>query len=380
MRNHMPIRARMKSWRTAVAIAGVAAMAVTLGQSVLTLANPNDAVSTDGSQIATGNFFPTPLTASVRCVNPSATWVWDRRAEVQWDPVPGATGYRVEFVDWGSNGNGTTIVRTDNVDASTTKLSGITAVIDGKRYQMWPRVRTVNGPAVSSGYTTPPQRISYKSATTDRTECENTSPPSAPNFGWENTSEWNPSRPAPASAGQQPVTAVQRLALAPDVEQVEEDRSDVIVEAVVETSEETRVPAPDETNEKTSPSSTTPATARPPITPRESSTAAPSPSTSTQSSTSSKSTPAPTSSRPSSTASPATTTTQPPNEPMRLPGGGQAEIVDGTKLVISGTGAPQCSVTVRKSSTLEVRDGVLEVADSVETRTVDLESCELSEI
>ncbi|MFC4755403.1 hypothetical protein [Dietzia aurantiaca] len=65
---------------------------------------------------------------------------------------------------------------------------------------------------------------------------------------------------------------------------------------------------------------------------------------------------------------------------MRLPGGGQAEIVDGTKLVVSGTGTPQCSVTVRKGSTLEVREGVLELADAVETRAVGLDSCELSKV
>ncbi|AWH94700.1 hypothetical protein A6048_03370 [Dietzia psychralcaliphila] len=65
---------------------------------------------------------------------------------------------------------------------------------------------------------------------------------------------------------------------------------------------------------------------------------------------------------------------------MRLSGGGEAEIADDTRLVVSGAGAPKCSVLVRKGSTLEVRDGVLEVTDAVETRAVDPESCVLTKI
>ena len=61
-----------------------------------------------------------------------------------------------------------------------------------------------------------------------------------------------------------------------------------------------------------------------------------------------------------------------------MPGGGEATIVDDAKLVVSGTGAPQCSVTLRPGSKLEVRDGVLEVTDAIETRAVNLETCQLT--
>lgn len=374
MRDHMPIRTRMKSWRTAVAVAGVAAMAVTLGQSVSTLANPNDAVSTDGSQIATGNFFPTPLTAGVTCrTNPSGAPAWDRRAEISWDRVPEATGYVLELLVWNSDNPNTAIRQRFEVPATQLSVGGI---VDEGKEQLYARVRTVNGPAVSSGYSTPVERISHKTWVNNRTECENRGHPGVPNPPWENTTVWNPASPAPSSAGQAAVMAAQRSAPAAELDQVEEDPAEVNAEAGEGDAGETRAPA-DDTTEAASPSST-PATARPTVAPRSSGTAAPSPSTSTRSVTTAKATTAPTSSRPSSSASPATTTTQPPNEPERLPGGGQAEIVDGTKLVVSGTGAPQCSVTVRRGSTLEVRAGVLEVADSVEVRAVNLESCELS--
>ena len=74
----------------------------------------------------------------------------------------------------------------------------------------------------------------------------------------------------------------------------------------------------------------------------------------------------------------ATSPTQAPTTPVRLPGGGRAEIDDGTTLVVYGAGSPECTARIREGSSLQVRDGVLEVADAVETRTVDLETCELT--
>lgn len=379
MRDHTPIRTRMKAWRTAVAVAGVAALAVTLGQSVSTLANPNEVVSTDGSQIATGNFFPTPLTASVNCTTTGTdAWLPGKRAQVSWQPVPGATGYRLELVDWGSNGNGTNVVRTIEVDATTTVVGDITAVIGGTRYQLWPRVRTVNGPAISSGYVTPAKRISYKSISTSRTECENTSPPSAPNDGWENTTVWNPALPAPASAAQQTVIAAQRSVPEVDVEQPD-DGVEVITGAGEETSVETPVSTAKESSEAASPSSATSTTTRPPATPRSTLTTALRPPATTQSSTTTKSTSVSTpANSPSSTPSTVTSKAQPPNTEVRLPGGGEATIVDDATLVVFGTGAPQCSVTLRPGSKLGVRDGVLEVTDAIETRAVNLETCQLT--
>ncbi|MGX1858003.1 hypothetical protein ACWIFB_11355 [Dietzia sp. NPDC055340] len=373
MRDHMPIRTRMKSWRTAVAVAGVAAMAVTLGQSVSTLANPNEVVSTDGSQIATGNFFPTPLPATINCER-DYDWSGNTGAMITWSTAGPGMKYRVLIL----RDNDESKVREDFYTTETSyryRSSGGTA---SDRV----RIYTVN---ITSGSDDPLRVRSsgYVSHTTYTsssvlTRCSGDPRYDAPNSDWEDTTVWDPSTDAPASAGRQTVMAAPRSAPAAELDRVEEDPAEVNAEAGEREVGETRTSA-DEATEAASPSST-PATARPAVAPRSSVTAAPSPLASTRSSTTAKSTPAPTSSRPPSSDSPATTTTQSPNKSVRLPGGGQAEIVDGAKLVVSGTGAPQCSVTVRRGSTLELRDGVLEVADSVEARAVDLESCELSEV
>lgn len=380
MRDHTPIRARMTSWRIAIATVGVAAMAVTLGQSVSTLANPNEAVSTEGSQIATGNFFPTPLTSEVRCQTTGGGNLVARRAEVSWNAVPGATGYILELVQWDSNNPNATVRQTYTRSASETSLSGIQ---DTGRNVLYARVRTVNGPAVSSGYATPPQRISWKDIF-GRTECENTGHPGVPNQPWENTSEWNPALPAPAAAGLQVVMAVQRSAPVADVEQPDDSSPEIVAAPGEKTLGETSDSTTEQTTVVTSPSLTTPAPAQQSATSRSSSPPAPSRSATARSSTTAASAPTPTSTRASSSSPQTVATTGPttsvPSAPVRLPGGGEAEIVDGTTLVVSGKGEPRCSVKVREGSSLEVRGGILTVFDPVETRVVDPESCELSEV
>lgn len=67
-----------------------------------------------------------------------------------------------------------------------------------------------------------------------------------------------------------------------------------------------------------------------------------------------------------------------PVKPVRLPGGGEAEIVGDTTLVVSDGTAPVCTAPVREGSTLRVRSGVLELTDAGGTRTVDQETCELT--
>lgn len=375
MRERTTMRARVKSWRTAAAIAGVAAMTVTLGQSVSTLATPNAAVSTTGSQVATGNFFPTPLTANVRCET-NAPWydlVTGKRADVSWDAVPGATGYLLELVSVDTG----VVWSSEELPASTRSKTRIT---DSEKQRIYARVRTVNGPAVSSGYRSQSGTIVARWLT-DRTECESqASPGSSGNQGWEDTTVWNPALPAPASAGRQSVMEAQRSAPAADVDQAEVDRAEAIAEAEEQEPSETSAPSVNEPSDVMPSSSTTSTTVRPPATSRPSSTTAPSPSATTQASTRATSTttqtPTRTSSIPPVTV---TTTTKPPTSPVRLPGGGEAKLVDETTLVVSGTEAPQCSVTVRAGSRLELRDGALEVTDAVEARVVDLETCELSE-
>lgn len=377
MRDHTPIRARMTSWRIAIATVGVAAMAVTLGQSVSTLANPNEAVSTEGSQIATGNFFPTPLVTNIRCSTKSG-FLW-QNSTVSWDPPTPAPGlesqtYRYR-VDW-ANGNGEVFRSYETNDTSSGEIQvGVTARTTRIR------VHTINPNApgiVSSGFSS----HTVYSSTITYTYCTGDPRYDAPNQPWENTTQWNPALPAPASAGQQTVVMAQRSGLAADVEHVEEDQAEVVAVAGAEVSEETHAPAVNETSEASpSPLSMPSATARPPATSRSTVTTVPSPSATATPSTEAKSTPTPTSIRTPSTSPLAITTmAQAPSTPVRLSGGGEAEITDGTRLVVSSAGAPKCSVLVRKGSTLEVRDGVLEVIDAVETRAVDSESCVLTTI
>ncbi|WP_146166373.1 hypothetical protein [Dietzia psychralcaliphila] len=284
-------------------------------------------------------------------------------------------------MDW-ANGNGEVFRSYETNETSSGEIQvGVTARTTRIR------VHTINPNApgiVSSGFSS----HTVYSSTITYTYCTGDPRYDAPNQPWENTSEWNPALPAPASAGQQTVVMAQRSGLAADVEQVEEDQAEVVAVAGAESSEETRAPTANETSEASpSPLSTPAVTARPPATSRSTVTTVPSPSATATPSTRARSAPTPTPTpTPTSTHTPSTsplaitTTTQAPSTPVRLSGGGEAEIADDTRLVVSGAGAPKCSVLVRKGSTLEVRDGVLEVTDAVETRAVDPESCVLTKI
>ena len=262
---------RMKSLRSLIAIGGAAAVAFGLAQASGTLANPTDVVNSTGAQVATGNFYPTPLTSSVTCTTNPDRWydLAANRAEITWAEVPGATGYVVELVDRGSG-----VVRQGPFPkaANDRKISGITAVSprgDG----LYARVYTVNGPATSSGYTVSNKGMSHKDLVSSRTECEGSTGTNKANAQWENVSTWNPSTPAPN--GGNPLSRMQAeavVATEPDALEPEPttsqapSTSETASPSTSETASPTTSTEPTSTTEATTttaPSTTTPAPTTP---------------------------------------------------------------------------------------------------------------------
>ena len=256
---------RMKSLRSLIAVGGAAAMAFGLAQATGTLANPTDVVNSTGAQVATGNFYPTPLTSTVNCSTSGGADLLGRRANLSWPAVPGVTGYKVVFV---RKSDPSYIVRTDNLSASQTSISGIT---HGSRNVMWARVYTVNGPAISSGFMSSVE-ITHKDLVSNRTECEGNRGPQLANQAWENTNTWNPATPAPNGAN--PLSRMQAEAMVPNEPDALETTT-TQAPSTSETANPTTSTEPTSTTEATTttapstttPAPTTPETTSPEITP-----------------------------------------------------------------------------------------------------------------
>lgn len=363
------IRRQAMSIRGGIAVVGTLAVALGITQTAGTLAAP-DLERTVKVPIASANYYPTPLTTEVRCRTTGGANLAGRRAEVSWNPVAEATGYRLEILTWNSSNPDTTIKQTHTLGAGTTTVGGIR---DEDRDVLYARVRTINGPAVSSGYATPPQRISFKAWLGGQTECENTGHPTRLNEPWENSQSWSP-EVGSFGVGQPLVNALRENA--GGVDDAEDLAADANLDAAAETSEAQALEA---SATETASATTSPLTS----VPRTRSSIAPTTAPTGGSTTSSSSTSVPTTARTTTTSTTApaatnSTTVAVVATPVRLPGGGEAEIVGGTKLIVTETGAPECTARVREASTLQVRDGALEVTDALGTRVVDPESCELS--
>ncbi len=250
---------RMKSLRSLIAIGGAAAMAFGLAQTTGTLANPTDAVNSTGAQVATGNFYPTPLTSGPISCWYEAPWydtITGRRVSISWPPVAGATGYKVVFV---RKSDPNYVVRVDNLSASQTSISGIT---HGDRNVMYARVHTVNGSVISSGYKTSVE-ITHKDLTSNRTECQGGTGPELANQAWENVSTWNPTTPAPNGAN--PLSRMQAEAMVPNEPDALETTT-TQAPSTSETVDPTTSTEPTSTTEATTttaPSTTTPAPTTP---------------------------------------------------------------------------------------------------------------------
>lgn len=367
------IRPLMMSLRGGIAVVGALAFAASFTQVAGTLAAP-DLTRTAKVPIASANYYPTPLTTSVNCntkPEPNLVNYTSRRAEISWAPVSGATGYRMELVNY-DNGS---VWKTRDVASTVTSIAGISAVDPGRNV-LYARVRTINGPAVSSGYTAANSGMSYKDGVSDRTECEKAAKPSLPNYGWENNQTWSPE--VAVFRVLQPLVNDPR-AIAAEVEGAEGAliNAATLDDSVGEAST-TATPTPESARRVPQSDSSTSTSAS-----RSSNSTGPTtaPSVKSTTSSSSRSTLSTTTAPPASTTrSAATTSTTVPAtaSSVALPGGGEAEIVGGTTLVVSDAAGDVCTVKVRAGSTLKVRSGELEVTDAVETRVVDQETCRLT--
>ncbi|XVA02688.1 hypothetical protein ACQ86I_02145 [Prescottella equi] len=347
-------RTRKLSVRPMIAVAGIAAATFGLAQATGTMANPTDAVTTTGSQVATGNFYPTPLTTSIGCDTTGS--VTSQRGNPYWSAVPGATGYKVELMNRSNN----TVKTTKTFGANELKWSGIS---DSDRTGLYIRVYTINGPATSSGYATG-AGMSFKDWVSGRTACEGSYGAAVANKSWENTTTWDPSTPAPvgnsqASGGGE--FQAQRMAPQMDVTEEAKVGETTTTEAPTSTTE-----APTTTTEAPTSTSTTSTTTTPPATTTPEATPTTTESTTAQTTTGS---------------TPTTTTTA-----SRL-AAGQIDLGDGLsaklvgdKVVVLNNGAEQCSASVAGAANIaNLGDGKLAVTDSDgKVHYVDTANCAIS--
>ncbi|MCD2263902.1 hypothetical protein K3888_14465 [Dietzia aurantiaca] len=364
MSKFQQLRAKAIAFRGAIAICGAVVVAVSMFQAADTLAAPND-VRQAKVGIATQNYFPTPLTSSVRCET-NAPWydsVAGRRADIVWNSVPNVTGYILELVAWRSGDPDGVVRQSYPVPSTTTRVNGIR---DSGREVLYARVRTVNGIAVSSGYATPTQRISFKDYATGRTECEQTGHPTLLNQPWENQYDWNPDG-IPFAVRSDELTSLEEAAL----------------DAVPNGSEAAT----------SSPSSTPISTLRSSPVSSESTTSP----TGNGTKLATEKTTGPASSAPAKSNSPAvtlsstapTSTSAGAKAPVRAQVGDSPiavgasqvwlEAVDGrTQLIVTRKGSEVCTAEVDGASWIESSDGGLAVTVSGRTVPVNLETCELT--
>ena len=364
------IRKQAMSLRGGIAVAGALAVAVGLTQVAGTMAAPDLEPRTAKVPIATANYYPTPLATNVRCDNSGTPGF--RYATVSWDPPAPVAGepsvayrYRVDRVD--NNGNLRSTEETSGTSTGRFRTGATNRSERVRIYTIHPDNRTI----VSSGY------ISHTihSATVWDTYCSGDPRYDALNEPWENYQNWSPEAQS-FRVGQPLISALQGRAVDADGIDDEMAAGATLDDAAAEPSQagapntrsgEARTAATSTSSQLSGTSSST----------------APTTALAERSTTSSSSTSVPTTARTTTTSTTApaatnSTTVAVVATPVRLPGGGEAEIVGGTKLIVTETGAPECTARVREGSTLQVRDGALEVTDALGTRVVDPESCELS--
>ncbi len=188
------LRRKTPSKRAMFAIAGTAVMAgVGLVQTTDTMAATTDAAKAVVPQIASQNFFPTPLPASISCSNSGTAGF--RSANLSWPHATSDNGtvlyYRIRVV---RDNNNNDLWKEYNQSGNTLKINvGNTA----RSYRV--RVYVVSSPSgttdanrvVSSGYVS----HAIYNATVADTYCSGSQYLDAPNFTWENTSSFTPASP-----------------------------------------------------------------------------------------------------------------------------------------------------------------------------------------
>lgn len=200
----------MPSKRALLALGGIAAVAGGVLASTDTLAASTDAATATANQIASENFFPTPLPSSISCSETGTAGF--KKANVSW-PSAGA-GMRYRVVLWTNNMAG--VERGAVIQTGTSWTLDVNYNIANGNYVL--SVQTMNTASgdtdqtrpYSSGY----RRITVGSNGQRNGTCQGGAGVQA-NATWEDGSEWNPAAPlmrgrsvlAPEAASQQVPTS-----------------------------------------------------------------------------------------------------------------------------------------------------------------------------
>ncbi|GAB6925425.1 hypothetical protein JCM9803A_58750 [Rhodococcus erythropolis] len=248
---------RMKSLRSLIAIGGAAAVAFGLAQATGTLANSTDAVNSTGAQVATGNFYPTPLpVGNISCSNNG--WAGFRDATMSWPSAGPGTSYKVSVVQ-GTSVKGGPWYQTNtsrNFDYGTGGLGTyniVVQVVSDTDLSILPVNRQVSSGSLRSAF--------YHNGAQDTTCSGN--PWRLENQAWENVSTWDPTTPAPNGAN--PLSRMQAEAMVPNEPDALETTT-TQAPSTSETVDPTTSTEPTSTTEATTttaPSTTTPAPTTP---------------------------------------------------------------------------------------------------------------------
>lgn len=250
-------RTRMKSLRSLIAIGGVAAMAFGVAQATGTMAVPTDAVNSTGAQVATGNFYPTPLpVGNISCSNNGLSGFRD--ITMSWPAAGAGTSFKVFVVqgtsvkdgpwyqagtsrniNWDYKGSGTYHVVVQAVSDADTTIAVA--------------AREVSSGSLRSAF--------YHNGLNDMNCTGN--PWRIENQDWENAKFWDPATPDPNGSAAR--------GMAPEV--FEMDLEQDLTEAPKADGTTTQVPATTpETSTTTQTPTTTPTMEAPPTTTTESAT------------------------------------------------------------------------------------------------------------
>lgn len=322
---------RTVSLRSALAAAGIALVTWGVSEVPSTLAAFTDASAANVSRIATGNYYPTPLANGFECT--TSGFSVSERANIKWNAVPGATGYRIVYV---KASDGTVVGTPQNLPASQTSVTGITVPRNEERFV---RLHTLNGPATSSGYRA--AGLTYGDLVSSRTKCSGNYK-NVENQAWENQTAWTP-----AELGPRQVESVQSFGLA------EPDPGDP-----TPSSTPTAPPSGSDAPSTSTSATTPPSTA---LSPTEPTTTRP----------------------PSEVPTSSSTPPSPDVEPIDLGEGRTAKLVDengSTSVVILLDDTEQCNAEIPGAATIEDNgDGRIAVANvDGEVRYMDVATCEIS--
>ncbi|GAA3950909.1 hypothetical protein [Gordonia caeni] len=190
MSDHPSRRFRRPSLRALLALGGAAAVVVSGAIATTdTLAASTDEANAQVSQIATQNFFPTPLPATITCSN-SGVW-GSRSANISWTSAGPGHSYRVNVM------KGNTSRQEDYLEGTSIRIK--IGNVGDTLTTLWVQVRTLNAassanPAdrvASSGFV----RFPIYAGSIADTYCNGSADYSSPNQTWENAGSWEPQSP-----------------------------------------------------------------------------------------------------------------------------------------------------------------------------------------